>query len=77
MLHRQIKGYCHRYKSFVTQLTFGCVTGICIKAGTEWKTELQMEWLNFVDTLYFTIVDLFSRYKGDNGKNITYINCLR
>ena len=40
------------------------------KAGTEWKTE----WLNFSEKLYFTIIDLFSKYKSDNNMNIAYIN---
>ena len=48
-----------------------------LKAGTEWKTESQMEWLIFVEKLYFTIVDLFCRYKSDNNKHIAETNCLR
>ena len=32
-----------------------------------------MEWFNFLEKLYFTIVDLFYRYKSDNNMNIAYI----
>ena len=42
-----------------------------------WKTELQMEWLDLIEKLYFTIVDLFWRYKSDNIMNIAYISCLK
>ena len=33
--------------------------------------ELWMEWLNFIEKFYFTIVDLFCIYKSDND-NIAY-----
>ena len=36
-----------------------------------------MKWLNFIEKLYFTIVDLFWRYKSDNHTNIAYINYLK
>ena len=36
-----------------------------------------MEWLNFVEKVYFTIVDLFCRYKSDSNKNIAFINGLQ
>ena len=32
----------------------------------EKKTDLQTEWLNFVEKIYFTIVDLFCRYRSEN-----------
>ena len=48
-----------------------------LKARMEWKTNSQVEWLNFIEKLYFTIVDLFCRYKSDNKANITYINHLQ
>ena len=48
------------------------------KARMEWKMNSRTEWLNFVEKLYFTIVDLFYRYKSDNNMNIiTYINRLQ
>ena len=45
-----------------------------LKAGTEWKTETQTEWLSFVEKLYFTIIHLFWRYKSGNNINTTHIN---
>ena len=41
------------------------------------EMELQTKWLNFIEKLYFTIIDLFCRYSSDNNKNFTYINRLR
>ena len=38
--------------------------------------ESRMEWLNFVEKLYFTIAIMFYRYNSDNNKNLAYINCL-
>ena len=43
----------------------------------EQKMDSQTERLNFIEKLYFTIVDLFCRYKSDNNMNITYINRLQ
>ena len=45
----------------------------------EWKTDLQTEWLNFIEKLYSTTVDLFCRYKSDSTCNthIVYINHLQ
>ena len=34
-----------------------------------------MDWLNFIEKLYYIIVDLFCRYKSDNNTNIVYIKC--
>ena len=31
--------------------------------GVEWKTDSQIERLNFIEKLYFNITDLFCRYK--------------
>ena len=45
-----------------------------LKARTEWKTESWTDWLDFIEKLYSTIVDLFCRYKSDNNTNIVYIN---
>ena len=36
----------------------------------------QIEWLNFIEKLYSTIVDLFCRHKSDNNMNITHVNGL-
>ena len=47
------------------------------KARMESKTKSQMEWLNFIEKLYFTILDLFCRYMSDNNKNFAYINRLQ
>ena len=41
------------------------------------KVDSQMEWLNFIEKLYFTIVDLLCRYKSDNNMNIAYSNNLQ
>ena len=43
----------------------------------EWKTKSWTEWVNFIEKLYFTIVDLFWQYKSDNHTNIAYINRLK
>ena len=51
--------------------------GTWLQVVTEWKTESQLEWLNFLEKLYFIIVDLFYRYKSDNNMNIAYINHLQ
>ena len=47
------------------------------KTEIDWKTDLQMDWLNFIEKLYSSIVDLFCRYKSDNYTNITYIDHLQ
>ena len=44
------------------------------KSWKEWKMESQTERLNFIEKLYFIIVDLFCRYNSDNNKTIAYIN---
>ena len=36
-----------------------------LKAGTEWKTESQTEFLNLILKFYFTIVDLLCKYKSE------------
>ena len=46
------------------------------KSQNRMETDLQADWLNFIENLYFTIVDLFCRYKSDNNMNITYNNRL-
>ena len=47
------------------------------KSWNRMEMDLQTEWLNFIENLYFTIVDLFCRYKSDNNMNIAYINPLQ
>ena len=48
---------------------------VMTKSQNGMEKDSQMECLNFVEKLYFTIVDLFCRYKSDTNKNIAYINC--
>ena len=47
-----------------------------LKARTERKTDSQMNRLNFIEKLYFTIAGLFCRCKGDN-MHIASINHLQ
>ena len=51
--------------------------GTWLNARMEWKMDSRTERLNFIEKLYFTIVDLFCRCKSDNNMNITYINRLQ
>ena len=47
-----------------------------LKAGTDQKTDLWTDWLNFIEKIYYTIVDLFCRYKSVDNMMIAYTNCL-
>ena len=39
-----------------------------------WKTELQTDWLNFIENLYFTNVGLFCQHKSDNNTKSSYVD---
>ena len=72
-----IECFTHRFVNS-TNGPYKCIwCWIWLKSGSEWKTESQMEWLNFLEKLYSTIVDLFCRYNSDNNMNTTYIDCLQ
>ena len=43
--------------------------GAWLIAGTDYKTDSRMDWINFIENFYLTIVGLFCRYDSDNNAN--------
>ena len=44
--------------------------------GPENRLVNGLDWLNFIEKIDYTIVDLFCRYKSDNNTTIAYTNRL-